>query len=74
MLLNYIKAGDTGKSNDSQASTHDQTTHHRSEAGAPDALENFTPNTDANQDILFQGGADRGMFSREHNLICPIEI
>ena len=34
---------------------------------------NSTPNTDTNQDILFQGGADRGMFSREHNLIALLE-
>ena len=35
--------------------------------------DNSTPNTDANQDILFQGGADRGMFSREHNLIALLK-
>ena len=34
---------------------------------------NSTPNTDANQDILYQGGADRGMFSREHNLIALLK-
>ena len=34
---------------------------------------NSTPNTDTNQDILFQGGADRGMFSREHNLIALLK-
>ena len=37
------------------------------------ASDNSTPNTDANQDILFQGGADRGMFSREHNLIALLK-
>lgn len=37
------------------------------------AYDNSTPNTDANQDILFQGGADRGMFSREHNLIALLK-
>lgn len=31
------------------------------------------PNTDTNQDILFQGSADRGMFSREHNLIALLK-
>lgn len=35
--------------------------------------DNSTPNTDTNQDILFQGGADRGMFSREHNLIALLK-
>nr|DAS53187.1 MAG TPA: crystallin beta/gamma motif-containing protein [Caudoviricetes sp.] len=35
--------------------------------------DNSTPNTDANQDILYQGGADRGMFSREHNLIALLK-
>ena len=35
--------------------------------------DNSTPNTDANQDILFQGGADRGMFSRDHNLIALLK-
>ena len=34
---------------------------------------NSTPNTDTNQDILYQGGADRGMFSREHNLIALLK-
>ena len=34
---------------------------------------NSTPNTDTNQDILFQSGADRGMFSREHNLIALLK-
>ena len=34
---------------------------------------NSTPNADANQDILYQGGADRGMFSREHNLIALLK-
>ena len=34
---------------------------------------NSTPNTDTNQDILFQGGADRGMSSREHNLIALLK-
>jgi hypothetical protein len=67
------QGGDTGKSNDSKVSTHDQTTRHRSEVGAPDALNNFTPNADTNQDILYQGGADRGMFSREHNLIALLK-
>ena len=37
------------------------------------AYDNSTPNTDTNQDILFQGGADRGMFSREHNLIALLK-
>jgi hypothetical protein len=37
------------------------------------AYDNSTPNTDANQDILYQGGADRGMFSREHNLIALLK-
>nr|DAK45862.1 MAG TPA: crystallin beta/gamma motif-containing protein [Caudoviricetes sp.] len=64
---------DTGKSNDSKVPTHDQTTRHRSEVGAPDVLNNFTQDTDANQDILYQGGADRGMFSREHNLIALLK-
>lgn len=67
------QGGDTGKSNDSKVPTHDQTTRHRSEVGAPDVLNNSTPNTDTNQDILFQGGADRGMFSREHNLIALLK-
>lgn len=67
------QGGDTGKSNDSKVSTHDQTTRHRSEVGAPDVLNNSTPNADANQDILYQGGADRGMFSREHNLIALLK-
>ena len=67
------QGGDTGKSNDSKVSTHDQTTRHRSEVGAPDVLNNFTQDTDANQDILYQGGADRGMFSREHNLIALLK-
>ena len=67
------QGGDTGKSNDSKVSTHDQTTRHRSEVGAPDVLNNFTPNADTNQDILYQGGADRGMFSREHNLIALLK-
>ena len=67
------QGGDTGKSNDSKVPTHDQTTRHRSEVGAPDVLDNFTQDTDANQDILFQGGADRGMFSREHNLIALLK-
>ena len=67
------QGGDTGKSNDSKVPTHDQTTRHRSEVGAPDALNNFTPNADTNQDILYQGGADRGMFSREHNLIALLK-
>ena len=34
---------------------------------------NSTHNTDTNQDILLQGGADRGMFSREHNLIALLK-
>ncbi len=34
---------------------------------------NSTPNADTNQDILYQGGADRGMFSREHNLIALLK-
>ena len=34
---------------------------------------NSTPNTEANQDLLYQGGADRGMFSREHNLIALLK-
>lgn len=67
------QGGDTGKSNDSKAPTHDQTTRHRSEVGAPDVLNNSTQDTDANQDILYQGGADRGMFSREHNLIALLK-
>lgn len=67
------QGGDTGKSNDSKVPTHDQTTRHRSEVGAPDVLDNFTQDTDANQDILFQGGADRGMFSREYNLIALLK-
>lgn len=67
------QGGDTGKSNDSKVPTHDQTTRHRSEVGAPDVLNNSTPNADANQDILYQGGADRGMFSREHNLIALLK-
>ena len=67
------QGGDTGKSNDSKVSTHDQTTRHRSEVGAPDVLNNSTPNADTNQDILYQGGADRGMFSREHNLIALLK-
>lgn len=37
------------------------------------AYNNSTPNTDTNQDILYQGGADRGMFSREHNLIALLK-
>ena len=37
------------------------------------AYDNSTPNTDTNQDILYQGGADRGMFSREHNLIALLK-
>ena len=37
------------------------------------AYDNSTPNADANQDILYQGGADRGMFSREHNLIALLK-
>lgn len=64
---------DTGKSNDSKVPTHDQTTRHRSEVGAPDVLNNSTSNADTNQDILYQGGADRGMFSREHNLIALLK-
>ena len=64
---------DTGKSNDSKVPTHDQTTRHRSEVGAPDVLNNSTPNADTNQDILYQGGTDRGMFSREHNLIALLK-
>ena len=67
------QGGDTGKSNDSKVPTHDQTTRHRSEVGAPDVLNNSTPNADANQDILYQGGADRGMFNREHNLIALLK-
>lgn len=67
------QGGDTGKSNDSKVPTHDQTTRHRSEVGAPDVLNNFTQDADANQDILFQGGADRGMFNREHNLIALLK-
>lgn len=67
------QGGDTGKSNDSKVSTHDQTTRHRSEVGAPDVLNNFTQDADANQDILYQGGTDRGMFSREHNLIALLK-
>lgn len=67
------QSGDTGKSNDSKVPTHDQTTRHRSEVGAPDVLNNSTPNADANQDILYQGGADRGMFSRGHNLIALLK-
>ena len=67
------QGGDTGKSNDSKVSTHDQTTRHRSEVGAPDVLNNFTQDTYTNQDILYQGGADRGMFSREHNLIALLK-
>ena len=67
------QGGVTGKSNDSKVPTHDQTTRHRSEVGAPDVLNNFTQDTDANQDILYQGGADRGMFSREHNLIALLK-
>lgn len=67
------QGGDTGKSNDSKVPTHDQTTRHRSEVGAPDVLNNSTPNADTNQDILYQGGADRGMFSREHNLIALLK-
>ena len=35
--------------------------------------DNSTPNTDTNQDILYQGGTDRGMFSREHNLIALLK-
>lgn len=67
------QGGDTGKSNDSKVPTHDQTTRHRSEVGAPDVLNNSTPNADTNQDILYQGGTDRGMFSREHNLIALLK-
>ena len=67
------QGGDTGKSNDSKVPTHDQTTRHHSEVGAPDVLNNFTQDTDTNQDILYQGGADRGMFSREHNLIALLK-
>lgn len=67
------QGGDTGKSNDSKVPTHDQTTRHRSEVGAPDVLNNFTQDTDANQDLLHQGGTDRGMFSREHNLIALLK-
>ena len=67
------QGGDTGKSNDSKVPTHDQTTRHRSEVGAPDVLNNFTQDADANQDILYQGGTDRGMFSREHNLIALLK-
>jgi len=52
------QGGDTGKSNDSKVSTHDQTTRHRSEVGAPDVLNNFTPNADTNQDILFQSATE----------------
>ena len=52
------QGGDTGKSNDSKVSTHDQTTRHRSEVGAPDVLNNSTPNTDTNQDILFQSATE----------------
>lgn len=37
------------------------------------AYDNSTPSTDTNQDILYQGGADRGMFSREHNLIALLK-
>nr|DAX20373.1 MAG TPA: crystallin beta/gamma motif-containing protein [Caudoviricetes sp.] len=67
------QGGDTGKSNDSKAPTHDQTTRHRSEVGAPDVLNNFTQDADANQDLLYQGGTDRGMFSRENNLIALLK-
>lgn len=67
------QSGDTGKSNDSKVPTHDQTTRHRSEVGAPDVLNNSTPNADTNQDILYQGGTDRGMFSRENNLIALLK-
>lgn len=67
------QGGDTGKSNDSKVPTHDQTTRHRSEVGAPDVLNNFTQDTDTNQDILYQGGTDRGMFSRENNLIALLK-
>ena len=67
------QGGDTRKSNDSKVPTHDQTTRHHSEVGAPDVLNNFTQDTDANQDILYQGGADRGMFSRENNLIALLK-
>lgn len=52
------QGGDTGKSNDSKAPTHDQTTRHRSEVGAPDVLNNSTPNADTNQDILFQSATE----------------
>lgn len=52
------QGGDTRKSNDSKVSTHDQTTRHRSEVGAPDVLNNFTPNADTNQDILFQSATE----------------
>ena len=52
------QGGDTGKSNDSKVSTHDQTTRHRSEVGAPDVLNNSTPNADTNQDILFQSATE----------------
>ena len=67
------QGGDTGKSNDSKVPTHDQTTRHRLEVGAPDVLNNFTQDTDTNQDILYQGGTDRGMFSRENNLIALLK-
>ena len=67
------QGGDTGKSNDSKVPTHDQTTRHRSEVGAPDVLNNFTQDADANQDLLYQGGTDRGMFSRENNLIALLK-
>lgn len=52
------QSGDTGKSNDSKVPTHDQTTRHRSEVGAPDVLNNFTQDTDTNQDILFQSATE----------------
>lgn len=52
------QGGDTGKSNDSKVPTHDQTTRHRSEVGAPDVLNNFTQDADANQDILFQSATE----------------
>lgn len=52
------QGGDTGKSNDSKVPTHDQTTRHRSEVGAPDVLNNFTQDTDTNQDILFQSATE----------------
>ena len=52
------QGGDTGKSNDSKVPTHDQTTRHRSEVGAPDVLNNSTPNADTNQDILFQSATE----------------